>query len=256
MKKIIFIGLFCFLLQLLIAQSESPYQLSWQVDAPIATAALGMGVAYIYVDYKTTPMSYDYINSLDRKDIWGFDRDATYNWSLPVRTSSDILMYSSYTLPFILLADQKIRKDYLKIAVIYAETFALAIAATGLTKTLVKRPRPYTYNEKVDWHYKEEKDAQYSFFSGHTSTVAAVCFMTAKVFNDYNKGNKAVPWVWAAAAVVPAVAGILRQQSGQHFWTDIISGYAIGAAIGILVPELHRIKVFKKKKEETAAIHF
>lgn len=256
MKKIIFIPLFCCLLQLLVAQDKSPYKLSWQVDAPLATAALGMGVAYIYLDYKTLPMTDSYINSLNRNDVWGMDRDATYNWSLPIKTSSDVLMFTSYALPFALMADKRMRKDYLKLAVIYAETFALTVAITSLTKNLVKRPRPFVYNEEVDLHYKHEKDAQYAFFSQHTSTVAAVCFMTAKIFNDYNKGSKLVPWVWAGAAVIPAVTGLLRQQAGQHFWTDILSGYAIGAAIGILVPELHKTTLFKKKEKEAPSVSF
>ena len=70
--------------------------------------------------------------------------------------------------------------------------------------------------------------------------------MTAKIYQDYNPGKKSVPWVWAAAAAVPAATGILRQQAGKHFWTDVVVGYAWGAAVGLLVPELH--KLGKKKK--------
>jgi len=235
---------------------KSPYKLSWAVDVPISTAALGMGISYIILDYQTPSLTENYINSLRRKDVWGMDRDATYNWSEPIAYTSDALMYTSFTLPFLLFADNKIRKDYLKIGVIYAEVFALTAAVTSLTKNLVKRPRPFVYNENVELHFKQERSAQYAFFSGHTSITAAMCFMTAKIFNDYNKGSKAVPWVWAAAATVPAVTGILRQQSGNHFWTDVLTGYVIGAAIGILVPELHKIKPFSKKKTVEMDVQF
>jgi membrane-associated phospholipid phosphatase len=235
---------------------ESPYKLSWGVDVPIATAALGIGITYVLLDLETPSLTEGYINSLRRKDVWGMDRDATYNWSEPVGYTSDALMYTSFALPLVLFADEKIRKDYLKIGVIYAETFALIAALTSLTKNLVKRPRPFVYNENVELHFKQERSAQYAFFSGHTSMTAAMCFMTAKIFSDYNKGSKVVPWVWAAAATVPAVTGILRQQSGNHFWTDVLAGYVIGAAIGILVPELHKLKPFAKKERVALDIEF
>lgn len=235
---------------------QSPYQLSWAVDIPIAGVALGTGITYLVLDHQTAPLSETYINSLNRANVWEFERPTTYNWSIPVARVSDVLLYTSAALPLALLADRKIRKDYLKIGVIYLETFALTAALTSLTKNLVKRPRPFVYNEKVELHFKQEKDAQYSFFSGHTSTTAAMCFITAKIFQDYNKGSKAIPWVWAAAATVPAVTGILRQQAGKHFWTDVFTGYVIGAAIGFLVPELHRVGLFQKKKKKTPDVQF
>ena len=235
---------------------DSPYRLSWQVDIPVATAALGMGVSYLILHSQTEPMSDVYINSLNRDNVLAFDRPATYNWSRSVALGSDVLMYSSFAMPLLLLADKRVRKDYLKFGVLYAEVFALTVAATSLTKNLVKRPRPFVYNDQVDWHYKKEKDAQYSFFSGHTSMTAAMCFLTAKLYHDYNKGSKAVPWVWAAAATVPAVTGILRQQAGKHYWTDVITGYVVGAAIGILIPELHKATLFQKKKAAKPSVEF
>ncbi len=229
----------------IIAQNQafqSPYNLSWQVDAPMGAVALGMGTTYLILHSKTSPLTEGQILALNREDVSLFDRDATYHWSKPVKLSSDILLYTSMAIPSLLFIDKKVQQDYLKVGTIWAQTFALTAAATSLTKVLVKRPRPFTYNPDVPMHYKLKKDAQYSFFSGHTSTTAAMCFMTAKIYHDYNPNSKAVTWVWVGAAVVPAVTGILRNQTGKHFWTDIVTGYLIGAAIGILVPELHKLK--------------
>jgi membrane-associated phospholipid phosphatase len=235
---------------------SSPYRLSWKLDVPLSSFAVTTGVTYLILDSQTPSLSDSYINSLNRNDIWTFDRDASYNWSPPVAIASDALLYTSFAIPLTLFADKRIRKDYLKIGLIYAETFALTAAITSLTKNLVKRPRPFVYNQNVAIHFKKERSAQYSFFSGHTSITAAMCFMTAKIFNDYNKGHKAAPWIWASAAVIPAVTGILRQQAGKHFWSDVISGYLIGAAIGILVPELHRNNFVKKKKRIKPDVEF
>lgn len=221
---------------------QSPYNLSWQLDIPMGAVAVGMGTAYLIMDKQTEPLSFAALQALDRNQVPLFDRDATYNWSKPVKTTSDVFLYSSMAIPSLLFIDKKIQKDYLQVGTIWAQTFALNAALTSLTKVLVKRPRPFLYNKNVPAHYKEESDGRYSFFSGHTSVSAAMCFMTAKIYHDYNPNSRAVPWVWLGAATVPAITGILRNQTGKHFWTDIITGYLVGAAIGILVPELHKIR--------------
>lgn len=221
----------------------SPYQVSWQVDVPMGGVAIGMGVAYLALSRKVQPLTQAQIQALDRNNVSLFDRDATYHWSKPIKVTSDILLYSSMAMPSVLFLDKDIRKDYLQVSTIWAQTFALTAAATSLTKVLVKRPRPYLYNPNVPFSYKQKGDSQYSFFSGHTSVTAAMSFMTAKIYHDYHPNSKAVPWIWVGAATLPAITGILRNQTGKHFWTDIITGYIIGAAIGILVPELHKIKI-------------
>ena len=43
-----------------------------------------------------------------------------------------------------------------------------------------------------------------------------------------------------AAAVVPAITAYLRVKGGKHFYTDVITGYLVGAAVGLIVPELHK----------------
>ena len=47
--------------------------------------------------------------------------------------------------------------------------------------------------------------------------------------------------MWAGAAVYPALVAYLRRDSGHHFRTDVLTGYAIGAAIGYFIPQLHKV---------------
>ena len=227
---------------------QKPYELNWQIDIPISTSAIALGISFLILDSQTPPLEESYIQSMNIKSINAFDRNTIYNWSPNLSIASDILLYTSCAIPLTLFSNNRIRKDWVKFGIMYAETFALTATLTALTKNLVKRPRPFVYNKNIDLNYKQEQRAQYSFFSGHTSMSAAMCFMTAKIFHDYNKSSKAKPWVWAAAIILPAVTGILRQQSGQHFLTDIVAGYLIGGTIGILIPTLHSKKKFKKKK--------
>lgn len=85
--------------------------------------------------------------------------------------------------------------------------------------------------------------AQDSFFSGHTLWTASVSFFTAKVYSDYHPelGNKKY-WYFAASHILPAFVGFSRYKASKHFPTDILTGLTTGAATGILVPHLHKVK--------------
>ena len=52
--------------------------------------------------------------------------------------------------------------------------------------------------------------------------------------------------MWAVAASIPAVTGYLRVRAGRHYVTDVATGYALGAAIGWLVPTIHKNSKLQK----------
>ena len=119
------------------------------------------------------------------------------------------------------------------------------MATTGAFFTLtagnVEKSRPLVYNENLAIEERLDSDAQRSFFAGHTAATAAATFFTAKVYHDFNPDSPAVPYIWAGAVAVPAYVGYLRTKAGKHFLTDNLIGFGIGAACGILVPELHKV---------------
>ena len=76
--------------------------------------------------------------------------------------------------------------------------------------------------------------------------LPAFSFFGAKVFSDYSDNTTHKVLVWTGAIILPAVVGYLRVRAGRHFPTDVIAGYAIGGAIGYLVPFLHKMKPLKE----------
>ena len=66
------------------------------------------------------------------------------------------------------------------------------------------------------------------------------CFFTATVFSDYSSDRNAEAVVWSGAVLWSVLTGFSRVESGHHFATDVITGFVVGAAIGTLVPALHR----------------
>ncbi|MBX2815210.1 MAG: phosphatase PAP2 family protein [Saprospiraceae bacterium] len=186
---------------------------------------------------KLTPAD---IERLDPNTISGFDRWVTKNWDPRAHQISNGILFSSYALPFAFLLDKSGKDNFGKLGLMSLEGLLLNNGIGNLTKHISKRVRPYVYNPSVPLAPKLSANSNLSFFSGHTSNVAFMYFFTAQAHQDLYPGSSAQPYIWTAAALVPAVQGLLRVKAGKHFLSDVIAGYAVGALVGILVPAIHR----------------
>jgi membrane-associated phospholipid phosphatase len=116
----------------------------------------------------------------------------------------------------------------------------LNVGITGIVKGLSRRTRPYVYDPASPLEQTTKMDSRLSFFSGHSSTTASNYFFTASVLNEYVDNNTTKIIMWSAAAIIPAVTAFSRVNTNWHFPTDVIVGYIVGAAIGYLVPLIHK----------------
>jgi len=218
---------------------DSPYYLSKRMDIPLAAVSAVLLIGAELVD--VTPLTDEDIDGLNKEEVSDFDYSATEHWDENSIATSDLLLYSSIGLPAILLIDKEIRRDYKKFMSVWAETFALTYGLTNLTKVLVSRPRPYLYGtSEGSEEHKMKDDNQRSFFSGHTSLSAASWFMMASMYQDYHPESKLAPYIWATAYLVPAATGYYRYDAGKHFLSDVLTGYFVGRAIGVMVPRWHK----------------
>ncbi|MEM1121244.1 MAG: phosphatase PAP2 family protein [Bacteroidota bacterium] len=226
--------------------AASPYHLSLKKDLGIFSGALGLQIAGLAVANNVKPLTLSEIELLSPASISNFDRNTIRHFSAKAHTTSDYLLYGSMAFPIALMADKRMRKDLLKIGTMASEAFMLNAGLTLITKGTAQRVRPYAYNPLVSVEDKMAKTTKMSFFSGHTSAVSVLSFFSAKVYADYYPNSKWKPVVWSAAAVIPAATGYLRYRAGKHFPTDVIVGYGVGAAIGVLIPHLHKNKKVRK----------
>ncbi len=220
--------------------AQSPYSLNTGREILIGSPGAGALGASILLDRRIEPLTPEQISALDANDVPGIDRWVTRQWSVPAQRTSDRFLFGSLILPVTLALDQPSRGNFGQVSLITLESLLLTAGLTNLTKTLVKRPRPFTYNPDLPMELKLEKDSRYSFFSGHTSITSTMSFLTAKMYHDFYPESDARPYVWASAALIPAITGYLRVRGGKHYLTDVLVGYGVGAAIGILVPQLHK----------------
>ena len=259
MKKIILFLLIIVQFKLILAQIDTlienkVYQLNRKVEIPI-TFALASANYYGFQYIKHKPhLTTGEIALLNTENIWTFDRIAVeQNYSSTThsnaKSASDWGMNISIFLPAILYLDKNIRKDVFNILLLYVETQGINTSLyTYGGAMFTSRKRPFVYYPNETLERKLGIGTQDSFFSGHTSSSATASFFMAKIYIDYHPEIEGKKWLlYAASLIPPAFVGYYRYKSLMHFPSDIYIGIAAGAASGILIPHLHKLKLNKKQ---------
>lgn len=231
------------------AQSTSPYRLTWKKEGIILGGSLALG----FVDLRLRdidPLTQSDLLMLNADNVNRFDRRAIDNYSEAAALRSDIGWYLSIASGAGMaigapLANQKTEgaskwKEIGTLGLLWTEQNIITGLGTDLVKNIVLRPRPFTYGDSAPFEEKLDPDARKSFFSGHTSLTTCNAWFAAKVYSDYFPESKWKPLVWGLAVTVPAWVGLERVLAGKHYPTDVITGYAFGAAVGYLIPAIHQ----------------
>ena len=187
------------------------------------------------------------ISTLEFEDIIELDELPFIYGRHRAEKLSDYTMYTSVGLMTLLLARPETRRDFGKISLLLGETMLINAGLTNLSKAIFRRPRPYVFDPAWDANRTVNSSDRSSLLSGHTSGAAAGSFFFARVFADYYPDSKLKSLVWGTAIALPALTGYLRVRAAKHYPSDVIAGYALGAAVGYLVPTLHKKPLLKGK---------
>jgi membrane-associated phospholipid phosphatase len=222
-------------------KNTNPFNLDFNREVFIITTGSVAAVTAFAILENIKPFTPEEIGLLDPSNVNSFDRGAIGPFTED--RAGDALLYTAYLLPISFLAYGETKKDFLDLALIYGEVLLIQASITGIVKGTVQRTRPFAYDDETLMSNKTSTDARISFFSGHTSMTAAISFFTAKVFTEYIENNTAKILIWSGAVLLPAATALMRVNSHWHFPSDVMAGYAIGALVGYLIPELHKTKV-------------
>ncbi|WP_228455011.1 phosphatase PAP2 family protein [Polaribacter haliotis] len=245
MKIITTLLTFLLLSQILFAQQNtSPYEWKWKRDGIWTGAAFAASAGgLLIISNKDSYSDADLAQIRSQKDNINFiDRWVAGNYSENANKISDIPFALSFAAPFALLLDKKTRNHSGQLFGIYIESLATTSALFTITAGLSNRSRPYTYGTDAPLEQRKSITATRSFYSGHVAATATATFFAAKVYQDFNPDSRAIPYIYAGAAILPAAVGYYRMQAGQHFLTDVMLGYTLGALAGYYIPELHKKK--------------
>jgi membrane-associated phospholipid phosphatase len=181
------------------------------------------------------------INSIDS---WALKQDPSKMDAF--ENYSDYSLAVSLALPAFLLLDKQIKRDWSDVLLMYLETMTITTNIfewSYLGPSFQNKFRPITYYDQLTYDQRNSGSYRNSFYSGHVATLAASTFFMAKVYTDYHPGiggNKYL--LYGAATIPPLILGYCRVRALKHFPSDIMAGVTIGALVGVIVPELHRLQ--------------
>ena len=222
------------------------YHISWKVDAPVTGAGLALSAFGLHLIQTKKDLTNEQLMEKSRDDIPSFDRGNAGFYSESANNNSYVPFFAGFAMPLVMVvADKTERQQAGKIIVMYTESLAITSTLYTITAGSIDRSRPLVYpdkngNYRADAGKRASNNSQRSFYAGHTAATASASFFAAKVFSDLNPDSKFKPVIWVIAAALPAVTAYYRYESGEHFLSDNILGYAIGAGVGILVPQFHK----------------
>ena len=227
--------------------ADFPYRLSVH-DVTVSAAGavmLGSGALLSHLHEKkfTVPAG-----EFDRNDLPPFDRPAAALWHPSFDNAGDIasggLLLAAPVAAGVQHFTARRWTNLLTIAVMYGEATLISFAASTWSKALVARYRPYVYNSDIPpetWQeITETDDVRRSFFSRHTTLAFSSSVFLSTVLADINGTGWPTRAAQVSSLAVATGIGVSRVVAGEHFPSDVLAGAAVGAAIGYLIPRLHR----------------
>lgn len=179
------------------------------------------------------------INPIDR---WALNQNVSERNMY--KKLSDFGMVPIILLPGFLALNKDIRRDWINLLLIYTEGHTVTFTFYNysfLGPTFQNRFRPMTYYSEYSDADRKNGNNRNSFYSGHVATCAYSTFFMAKVYCDYHPDMGAAKYLWYLAATIPPVLmGYARVKALDHFPSDDAVGLALGAVIGIVIPQLHK----------------
>lgn len=224
------------------AQTASgPYAINWRRDGAIAGTALVSAFTASSIDKALPVMTVNEIQALSRNSVNPIDRLTAGWYSRREDKLSDVLVGISILSPLTLLADGNIRSHTSTVSVMYLETITFATFLPSFGKGTTRRVRPFVYGMRAPVSEKQNIEALRSFFSGHATWAFSTSIFFANVYSDFHPDSPYRSTVWYGSVALASSVALLRVSSGSHFLSDIAVGAAVGTAIGLTIPALHRV---------------
>ncbi len=114
------------------------------------------------------------------------------------------------------------------------ETVAISQAVTQIVKWSFGRQRPFVHFDNPP----PEQDDNLSFWSGHSALAFGIT--TSAGLLARWRGSDTEPVIWAVGLTLSTATGYLRIAGDKHYFTDVVTGTAVGVIAGLTIPRLMR----------------
>jgi membrane-associated phospholipid phosphatase len=114
------------------------------------------------------------------------------------------------------------------------ETVAISQMVTNIAKWSFGRQRPFVHFTNPP----PATDDNLSFWSGHSALAFGVTTSAGMI--AHWRGSKTEPLIWGAGLTLSAATGYFRIAGDKHYFTDVVTGAAVGVIAGLTIPRLSR----------------
>jgi membrane-associated phospholipid phosphatase len=233
------------------AADPGPLEVNPELDVSLTIGAAGTAFLLSLIHHNSEP------DPWRRELLGGVDERVKRNYSDRARTVSDVGLVMSVVVPAGFAIGTDFDRGAVDRTIVYTESLAGALLLASATKTLIGRPRPYTYSAdpRAQAHAKKKgRDARRSFFSGHSTTAFVSVAAGGALYAGHEENRNYRAWAWGAGAVIAAGTANLRVRAGEHFYSDVLVGALVGTTVGTVIPALHTGGVYAPSGREWAAI--
>ena len=231
----------CFFTHAVVGQPlDSIYTLRTGREISLLGAGVSLCALSVITGQNLKPLAPTVVLSLDRQQLSGLNRPATYQWSPTADRLSELTLLGNAGVVGIITLPGLRQKNWLTVPVMYLETLLLANGIQRTVKNLSMERRPYVYNPAVSLTERTQKDALRSFFSTHATNAFASAVFAGEVFRHQFPHSRWKPVVWGSGLALATATSVLRYKAGQHFPADLVVGAAFGSAMGWVIPKLHQ----------------
>jgi membrane-associated phospholipid phosphatase len=216
-------------------QQEPGYEVDYAIDGAITGLAAGGALLMTLVPVDTS-------KRWNSEILGSFDLGVRANFSASAASLSDALVAATVALPVLMQLDRGLDDQAGRRLLLYGESLSVTFLANAMTKFLVQRPRPYTYNTDsrvIAYARNAGKDSHVSFYSGHSAVAFTAAMTGSYLFALGTEDQRARVAVWALQFTLASATANLRVRAGKHYFSDIFVGALFGGAIGYVVPALH-----------------
>ncbi len=222
-----------------------PFELNPVNDSILMGTGVALSGSALICDKLLNIKSSDFdASELSKGDIPVFEQIFMRPYSKTLHIVGTGTMALSLVSPVMFAAVPK--SEWLSIGMMYGETLLIANGIKEWLKIAVNRPRPYMYYEGYPQNKVDDGDWNCSFPSGHSTFAFTGAAFVSYLFNLYYPDSSWRYAVTGAAFGVAALTAGLRMASGNHFFTDVLTGAVIGTICGFAIPYMHTEAFYKK----------
>lgn len=217
------------------AATDPGFKVNYGIDGAITGGELGLSLlaSLIHVN-RSARWNTEIFGSVDLR--------VRSNFSASADALSNLSFGLAVVTPLFAELGSGINDEAGRRTLLYGETIGASLLFNAIAKYTVQRPRPYAYsgNERVKAYIGTQgNDSRVSFYSGHAALTFAAAVSGSYLFAEGSSDKNARAVMWGVEFALASATANLRVIAGKHYYSDVVIGAIMGAAIGFGVPALH-----------------